>query len=338
MSEIHARRTSLRRSYDGIGEKTVRIAVRGIGPGTDAGDRAFHVRSLDVTYHRRVVADGVVPDAAPVEPKWIENRPTEGRRALDLRELWTFRELVWFLASRDVRVRYKQAVLGLVWAILQPLAGAVVLTFVFHRLADVPSGQVSYQAFVFCGLSAWTYFSSALGAATGSLVSNASLVTKVYFPRLAAPLSTLLPGLIDLGVALTSLTVILVATGDAPGPALLSLPFWTLAMMVVTLGPGLLLATLNVRYRDAHHAFGFLTQLWFFASPVAYPSTLVKGWWRYVYALNPMGTIIDGFRWAMLRGHAPGLTALVSAATTLILLVSGLRYFASAERRFSDII
>jgi lipopolysaccharide transport system permease protein len=289
-----------------------------------------------VPYDRRVVAEGVV--ATAVESRWIENRPTKGRRALDLRELWTFRELIWFLASRDVRVRYKQAVLGLLWAILQPLAGAVVLTFVFHRVADVPSGKSSYQTFVFCGLAAWTYFSSALETATNSLVANASLVTKVYFPRLAAPLSALLPGLIDLAVALTSLTVILVAVGNAPGLAILTLPLWTLAMMVAVLGPGLLLATLNVRYRDAHHAFGFLTQLWFFASPVAYPSTLVSGNWRYVYALNPMSTVIDGFRWAMLHENAPGLTALVSAAVAVLLLVAGLRYFASAERRFSDII
>ena len=287
-----------------------------------------------------VVSPGIAPDeGATVGPhEWVENRPTRGRRALDLGELWQFRELIWFLASRDVRVRYKQAALGLFWAILQPLAGAVVLTFVFQRLADVPSGGIPYQWFAFCGLAVWTYFSSALDAMTGSLVSNASLVTKVYFPRLAAPLSSLLPGLIDLAVALTSLVVVLVVVGELPSLAILTVPLWTVALIGVVLGPGLLLATLDVRYRDAHHAFGFLTQLWFFASPVAYPSTLVGGAWRYVYAINPMSTILDGFRWAMLRAPAPGLPALVSAGVALLLAWAGFAYFTSAERRFSDII
>jgi lipopolysaccharide transport system permease protein len=249
-----------------------------------------------------------------------------------------FRELIWFLASRDVRVRYKQAVLGLFWAVLQPLAGAVVLTLVFNGLDLEPSGTSSYQWFVFCGLAVWTYFSTALDAMTGSLVTNASLVTKVYFPRIAAPLSALLPGLIDLTVALASLVVILVVVGEPPGIAVLTLPFWMMSMMLVAVGPGLLLATLNVRYRDAHHAFSFLTQLWFFASPVVYSSTLITGAWRYVYALNPMTAVLDGFRWAMLHGDAPGLPALVSAGVAIGLLWAGLAYFTSAERRFSDII
>jgi lipopolysaccharide transport system permease protein len=287
-----------------------------------------------------VVASDVAPHAhrPSAAEAWVENRPTRGRRAVDLRELWRFRELIWFLASRDVRVRYKQAALGLLWAILQPLAGAVVLTFVFGRLADVSTGDVPYQWFAFCGLAVWTYSSSAVSAMTDSLVSNASLGTKVYFPRVAAPLSAILPGLIDLTVALTSLTVILVVMGQPPGPAILTLPLWTIAMIIVVVGPGLVLATVNVRYRDAHHAFGFITQLWFFASPVAYPSTLVSGAWRYIYALNPMSTILDGFRWAMLHTAAPGLPALVSAVVAIVLAWAGFAYFASAERRFSDII
>ena len=273
------------------------------------------------------------------EQRWIDNRPSRGRRALDLSELWAFRELIWFLAGRDVRVRYKQAALGLAWAIVQPLAGAVMLTLVFRGLADVPSGgATSYPAFAFCGLAVWTYFSGALAAVTGSLVNNAPLVTKVYFPRLSAPLSAVLPGLIDLGVALSCLALVLVATGDAPGPAVLTLPFWTVAAIAAVIGPGLLLTTLNVRYRDVHHAFGFLTQLWFFASPVAYPSTLVGERWRFLYGLNPVTTVLDGFRWAMVRGPAPGLPALGSAIVGVVLVWAGLAYFMSAERRFSDII
>lgn len=303
--------------------------AEGRAQSADASPTVLGVVSSDV---------GPPPDGPAVQEVWVENRPTRGRRALDLGELWRFRELIWFLASRDVRVRYKQAALGLFWAILQPLAGAVVLTFVFRRLADVSTGDVPYQWFVFCGLTVWTYSSSAVDAVTGSLVSNASLVTKVYFPRVAAPLSALLPGLIDLLVALASLIVILIIVGDPPGVAIVTLPLWTIAMIVVAVGPGLLLATVNVRYRDAHHAFGFITQLWFFASPVAYPSTLVTGAWRYVYALNPMSTVLDGFRWAVLHTSAPGLPALVSVAVAIVLAWAGFAYFTSAERRFSDII
>lgn len=285
-------------------------------------------------------APSVAPAAGPVvsDAPWVENRATAGRRALDVRELWEFRELTWFLASRDVRVRYKQAALGLCWAILQPLAGAAVLTLVFQRFTNVSSGTASYQSFAFCGLAVWTYYSTSLNSVTASLVTNSSLVTKVYFPRLSVPLSALLPGLIDLGVALTVLVVAVLIFGQLPGIAVLTLPLWTVALVFATVGPGLLLATLNVRYRDVHHAFGLLIQLLFFASPVAYPSTVVDGGWRYVYALNPVSTVLDGFRWALLRAPAPGLPAVVSAAVAAVLAWAGLRYFVAAERRFSDII
>lgn len=280
------------------------------------------------------------PDLEPEidTARWIENRSTEGARSLQLDELWRYRELVLFLALRDVKVRYKQAAFGVGWAVLQPLAGVAVFTVVFRLLADVPSDGVPYPAFAFLGYSVWTYFSSTLNSARASLVSNAALVTKVYFPRLAAPLATLLPGLVDLAVALVIVAGFMIFYGIVPGLSIFTLPLWILAVTVTALGTGLLGATLNVKYRDAHHVFGLLTQLWLFASPVAYPSSLVQGEWRYLYYLNPMVAVIDGFRWSMFGAPAPGLPALVSGATCAGLLVVGLRYFRSAERRFADVI
>ena len=275
-----------------------------------------------------------------VAPLWSTTTTSSagGSQASTERRHRSFRELVWFLAGRDVRVRYKQAALGLVWAIVQPLAGAVVLTLVFRNLADVPSGgDVVSDVRVFCGLAVWTYFAGGLAAATGSLVNNAPSSPRCT-SRVSVPLSAMLPGLIDLGIASRPFGSVLVATGDPPGLAVLTLPLWTVAAIVAVIGPGLVLTTLNVRYRDVHHALGFLIQLWFFASPVAYPSALVGERWRFLYRLNPVTTVLDGFRWAMVRGPAPGLPALVSATVGAVLVWAGLAYFTSAERRFSDII
>lgn len=271
-------------------------------------------------------------------PSWVENKPTAGARANRLDELWAHRELVAFLALRDVKVRYKQAAFGFAWAIVQPLAGAIALTLVFRRLVGVPSDGAPYAAFAFVGFLAWTYFSTTLGGVTRSLVDNASLITKVYFPRLSAPLATLLPALIELAIGLAVLLVGLVVTGRGIPLAVLTLPVWIIALVVSVVGPGLLLATLNVSYRDAHHGFGLLMQLWLFASPVAYPASLIRGAWRYVYALNPMSTAITGLRWATLGTPAPGREGLVSLAVAALLLLAGLRYFRRAERRFADVI
>lgn len=270
--------------------------------------------------------------------RWVENRPTAGVRALDLSELWAYRELVGFLALRDLKARYKQAVFGLAWAVAQPIVGAVVFTVVFDRLANVPSEGIPYIVFALLGSTVWSYFSNSLNRATSSLVGNASLVTKVYFPRLAAPLAALLPGLVDLLVGFVLVAIAMVLTGVTPDAALLALPLCVIAVMVVALGAGLMLATLNVRYRDVTSVLGVAIQLWLFASPVAYPSSLVEGTWRWVYAANPMTGVLDAFRWSLLDGPAPGADLLVSAATGLALVVAGVRYFQSAERRFADII
>jgi lipopolysaccharide transport system permease protein len=270
---------------------------------------------------------------------WVENRPSRGFRGPRLRELWRYRELGGFLALRDLKVRYKQAVFGAAWAVFQPLAGAVVFTLVFGRLAKVPSDGIPYPLFAFVGLSVWSYHASSVTRATQSLVGNAPLVTKVYFPRLLVPLAAVLPGLVDLALSLLTLVVLLVVYETVPSGAVLTLPMWVVALVATSFSVGLWLSALNVQYRDVNHAVTLFVQLWLFVSPVAYPSSMVEGGgWRWVYALNPMAGVIDGFRWALVQGPRPGPTVLVSMAVILVLLVSGVLYFQRTERRFADVI
>jgi lipopolysaccharide transport system permease protein len=269
---------------------------------------------------------------------WVENRPTAGWRSLDWIELWRYRELVVFLALRDIKVRYKQAVFGILWAVLQPLAGMLVFTVVFHKLAHVPSDGVPYILFAFTGMMVWTLFSGGLDAATTSLVSNAALVTKVYFPRVAIPLASVLPRLVDFGVSLLLLTVLLGVERHPPGPQLLLLPVVVVWSVLLAFGVGLIFATVHVRYRDAHHAMSLLVQLWLYASPVAYSSTLVPANWRWVYSLNPLVGVLDTIRWAALGTPPPGGYALISAATGLVAFGFGVRLFARNERRLADVI
>jgi lipopolysaccharide transport system permease protein len=276
--------------------------------------------------------------AAEATGRWTENRPTRGLRAVRLRELWEYRELAYFLALRDVKARYKQAAFGVAWAVIQPVAGVVLFTFVFRRLASVESDGIPYPVFALVGFLAWTYFASTLTAAVASLVANSALVTKVYFPRVTAPVGALLPGIINLLPGLAVLAVLMLHYGVAPDLALLALPLCLVWLAAAALGVGLLLSTLNVRYRDIGTVVATLLQLWLFASPVAYPSSLVPAAWRTVYALNPMAGVIDAFRWSLVAGPAPGADALVSLASTAVLLVAGLTYFASSERRFADVI
>ena len=271
-------------------------------------------------------------------PRWTENRPTRGLRAVRLHELWEYRELAFFLALRDVKARYKQAAFGIAWAIMQPVAGVVLLTLVFREVAGVDSEGIPYPLFALVGYLAWTYFASTVTAATVSLVANSALVTKTYFPRLAAPASALLPGLVNLAPGLLVLGALIVYYGDAPGAALLALPLCMLGMMVAALGVGLLLTTLNVKYRDVGSVIGTLLQLWLLASPVAYPTSLVPEAWRLLYSANPMVGVIESFRWSVLGGSLPVAEVLVSAASAAGLLMAGLVYFASAERRFADLI
>jgi ABC-type polysaccharide/polyol phosphate export permease len=271
-------------------------------------------------------------------PEWIENRPTRGLRWPDLGELWQHRELAAFLAIRDLKVRYKQAVFGATWAVLQPLAGAAVFTIVFGRLANVPSEGIPYPVFAFVGFAVWSYASGSVTKATQSLVNNSALVTKVYFPRILAPLSAIVPGLVDLALSLLALGVLMVIFDVGPTWAIATLPLWLLALMVTVFGIGLVLGTLNVSYRDVNQAIALLVQLWLFVTPVAYPSILVPPSWRALYFVNPMSGVVEGFRWALVGTPWPGSEVFISLATSTLVLVGGIAYFELAERRFADVI
>jgi lipopolysaccharide transport system permease protein len=270
--------------------------------------------------------------------EWIENRPTRGLRWPDLQELWQHRELAGFLALRELKARYKQAVLGAGWAVLQPLAGVVVFTIVFRRFAKVPSDGIPYPVFALAGLTVWSYASGSVTKATQILVSNAPLVTKVYFPRLLAPVAAVLPGLLDLLLSLVVLAVFLVAYAVHPTWALATLPLWLLLLVVTVLGIGLWLGTLNVSYRDINQAITLLVQLWMFITPVAYPSTVVPARWRALYFANPMAGVVEGSRWALVGTPWAGNDVFISIAAAIVLLIGGIAYFEHAERRFADVI
>jgi ABC-type polysaccharide/polyol phosphate export permease len=269
---------------------------------------------------------------------WTENRATSGWRRVDLAELWRYRELVVFLARRDLSVRYKQTVFGAAWALLQPLFGAVIFTFVFRQLAHVSSGAIPYPVFAYIGFMAWTYLSGSITTSTESLVTNVQLVTKVYFPRLAAPVAAVVPGLVDLAVSSLLLVVFLVVYRVAPGAAIVTLPLFLVLLVALALGVGLWLSTLHVKYRDARHATGLLLQLWLFVSPIAYPPSLVGHQWRWLYGLNPVVGIVSGLRWSIAGGPLRGSDVASSVVVTAIVLVTGCIWFARAERAFADVI
>jgi ABC-type polysaccharide/polyol phosphate export permease len=270
--------------------------------------------------------------------EWVENPQPGSRVAAQARELWRYRELVGFLALRDVQVRYKQAAFGVIWAVVQPLVGALALTFVFGRLGRLSSDGLPYLVFAFLGFSVWTYLATSVTVANVSLVSNSALVTKVYFPRLAAPLAAVLPALLDLLIALGITGVFMVYEGIAPGVALFALPLFLVLLMLLALGVGLLLATLNVKYRDAHFLAGLLVQVWFFLTPVAYATSLVPGRWRDLYVVNPMVGVVDGFRWSVLGAPLDGAALGSAVLGTLLLLTAGVTYFLRSERWFADVI
>ena len=267
----------------------------------------------------------------------MENRPsTRWRPRLLVRELWEYRELALFLALRDLKLRYKQTAFGVAWAVVQPLAAALLFTIVFGRLAGLPSDGLPYAVFVYAGMVAWSYVSTAVSAASESLVEHRALVTSVYFPRVLAPLAAVLPGLVDLLISLAILAVYMAAYGVAPSVALVLLPLWVVALVVTAVAAGLWLSALNVLYRDVRYALGFLIQLWLFASPIVFPSSLVEGAWRYVYSANPLVGALDGFRWSLLGAPPPGREDLVSLTVGLLLLVTGVLYFQKVERQLGD--
>jgi lipopolysaccharide transport system permease protein len=256
-----------------------------------------------------------------------------------LAELWRFRELVYFLAWRDVKVRYKQAALGAAWAVLQPLLSMVVFTLFFGQLAGIPSDGVPYPLFSYTALLLWTYFAGVLNQGGQSLVSNSNLITKVYFPRVALPASTALSGLLDFAVGLGFLVVLLVYFGVQPGCTILLAPVFLAALVLFTLGASMLLASLNVWYRDIKYATPFLIQMWMFVTPVIYPTSFLPEQLQTLMAFNPLAGIIEGFRACLFPGRAldPMLTA-VSLSMTVVVFVAGLLYFRQTERAFADVI
>lgn len=266
-------------------------------------------------------------------------RPASGWASLDLRAIWEYRELLYFLTWRDIKVRYKQTLLGAAWAIIQPLTVMVVFSIFFGLLAKIPSDGLPYPIFAFCALLPWQLFSHALTESSNSLIANEKLITKIYFPRLIIPLSAVLAGLVDFAFAFIVFLGMMVYYGIMPGSAVWALPFFILLSVVTALGAGLWLSALNVEYRDVRYTVPFITQVWLFISPVAYPTSLVPEPWRFLYSLNPMVGVIEGFRWALLdKASLPGMPLAVSAGIAILLLISGLFYFRRMEKTFADVV
>jgi lipopolysaccharide transport system permease protein len=270
---------------------------------------------------------------------WVRIRPSTGWRTLELAELWRYRELLWFLALRDIKLRYKQTVLGVAWALVQPLLTMVVFTVFFGILAKVPSDDVPYPLFALVALLPWQLFAYALTQSSNSLVAEQRLITKVYFPRLIVPLASVMSGLADFAVAFV-LVLGMMAWYRVPlSWNLLAVPALVLFAVATALAVGLWLAVLNVQYRDVRYTVPFLTQLWMFISPVAYPSSLVPEAYRVLFGLNPMAGVVEGFRWALLGNvEPPGPLLWASVGSVVVLLGGGLFYFRRMERSFADVV
>jgi len=270
----------------------------------------------------------------------VRIQPSRGWAGINLRELWRYRELIYFLVWRDVKVRYKQTLLGAAWAILKPLFSMVVFYIIFGRLAQVPTDNAPGPVFYFAGLLPWVLFQDGVSKAGGSLVAGSHLITKVYFPRLAIPLSSVVSGVVDFALAFGVLLGMMVAFKVSVGPAVWMLPFFLILALLAALGVGLWLSAMNVAYRDIGYVTPFIIQAWMYASPVAYSATLIpEGPWRVIYGLNPMAGVVQGFRWAMLGvGAPPSAMLLVSAGVTLLVLLTGAVYFRRMERTFADIV
>ena len=266
-------------------------------------------------------------------------KPSTGWVSLKLHELWEYRELLYFLTWRDIKVRYKQTALGAAWAIIQPFFTMVVFSVIFGRAAKMPSDGVPYPIFSFAALVPWTFFANGLNQSSNSLVGSSNLITKVYFPQLVIPISTVISGVIDFALAFAVLLVMMFYYGITPTLNIIWLPAFLLLAVITALGVGLWLSALNVEYRDVRYVVPFLTQFWFFATPIVYPSTLLHEPWRTIYGLNPMVGVIEGFRWALLGTNTkPGPLIAASSLAAIVLLIGGAFYFKRMERNFADII
>jgi lipopolysaccharide transport system permease protein len=274
-------------------------------------------------------------EAVPV----FEIYPPTGWSFLDVRELWAYRELIYFLTWRDIKVRYKQTAIGVAWAILQPVAMIAVFTLLFGKLAKMPSEGVPYPLFAYAALLPWQLFSRTISEGTNSLVTNQRLITRVYFPRIIVPLATTLAAMVDFAIAMGLLVALMLMYGVTPGVGVVWLPFFVLLMLMTALGVGFWLSALNVEYRDVMYTMPFLNQFWFFVTPVVYPSSLVPGPWQVLYGLNPMVGVVQGFRWALLGvGEGPSPMLAVSIVVAISLFVSGIAWFHRREHSFVDAI
>jgi lipopolysaccharide transport system permease protein len=276
----------------------------------------------------------------PAAPQTIRLQPTRGfSRVLSPRELWRYRDLALQIAARDVTVRYRQTAFGAAWAVLQPVGFMVVFTIFFGNLAGLSSEGLPYALFSLAALVPWTFFSNAMLLGSNSLVGNADLVSKIYFPRIFLPAGVVAAGLVDLAISLVILFIIVFAWGVVPSAAVLALPLLIAITVAAALGVSAALAAVNVRYRDVRYVVPFTIQMWLFATPIAYSSTLLDEPWRTLSAINPMMGVVEGFRWATLgTDNAPLEFIAISAAAALVLLLGGLAYFDRVERRFADFI
>ncbi len=283
-----------------------------------------------------------VAPPAPAGRQHVRIQPSKGWQVLNLRQLWEFRELLGILVWRDIKVRYKQTVLGAAWAILQPFLTMVVFSIFFGKLAGLGKnlpGHIPYPVWSYCALLPWQLFAYALNESGNSLVANRQLITKVYFPRLVIPLSAVLAGLVDFCIAFAVLLGMMFWYGITPSLfALTTLPLFVFFAIATALSAGLWLSALNVEYRDVRYTIPFLTQFWLFLTPIAYPSTLIPQALRPLYGLNPMAGVVEGFRWALLGSNPPGPMLWVSVGTVTLLLIGGLAYFRRMEKTFADIV
>lgn len=274
-----------------------------------------------------------------MEENTVTIKPSKGWIALKLKDLWEYRELLYFFVWRDIKIRYRQTFFGAAWAVFQPFFGMVVFSIIFGRLAKMPSDGIPYPVFSFAALVPWTFFVNALTQSSNSLIGNVNLVTKIYVPRLIIPLGSILAGLLDFLIAFLILLGIMFYYGLVPTLHILLVPFILLLVFAAALGTGLWFAALNVEFRDVKYVIPFLSQLWMYGSPIVYPASLIPESWRLVYSLNPMAGAIEGFRWVLIGNTAfPGQMLLVSSLTALFLLISGAFYFKRMEQSFADVV
>lgn len=316
-----------------------------------SGRRSGHESALSAPGHDRaarrkgLTESNLQASSPPLHsrtPPVLFLRPKKGWQAIDFKELWHYRDLLWILGRRDIKVRYRQTALGATWAILQPVASMVVFTIFFGHLAGIGhriEAGIPYEIYTFTALLPWQLFANCVTRAGNSVVNSQGLISKVYLPRLIVPLATMGSSLVDFLVSSVVLIAMMFWYGLVPGPAVLFLPVFVLLAVTAAISISLWLAALDVQYRDVRFVIPFLVQLWMFLSPVVYPSTLVPQRWRWLYGLNPMAGVIDGFRWALLSAaDPPGPALAVSVAATMLLLVGGLYYFRRMERTFADLI